>query len=69
MLEGDFRRRRKTIRGGREAWDIKAEEGFTLIVLTVEVSQYTYIRDTKNGPVERCRVTHEIAYVQTRWWY
>jgi hypothetical protein len=20
-------------------------------------------------PVERCRVTHEIAYMQTRWWY
>jgi hypothetical protein len=33
-----------------KSWEIKAEEGFTLIALTVEASQYTYIRDAKNGP-------------------
>jgi ABC-type molybdate transport system ATPase subunit len=33
-----------------KSWEIKAEERFTLIALTVEASQYTYIRDAKNGP-------------------
>ena len=32
------------------SWETKADEGFTLIALTVEPSQYTYIRDAKNGP-------------------
>ena len=32
------------------SWETKADEGFTMIELTVELSQYTYIRDTKNGP-------------------
>ena len=32
------------------SWETKADEGLTLIVLTIELSQYTYIHDTKNGP-------------------
>ena len=30
-------------------WDRKAEEGLTLIGLSMQPSQYTYIRDAKNG--------------------
>ncbi len=46
------------IRKGKEAkrdekegkeWDRKAEEGLTLIGLSMQPSQYTYIRDAKNG--------------------
>ena len=33
-----------------QSWETKAHEGFTLIVLTVKPSQYTYICNTKNGP-------------------
>ena len=32
------------------SWETKANEAFTLIALTVEPSQYTYIRNAKNGP-------------------
>ena len=31
------------------SWETKANEIFMLIALTVELSQYTYIHDTKNG--------------------
>jgi hypothetical protein len=36
-------------REGEKAWDTKAEEGLTIIGLTVEPSQYTYIRNSTNG--------------------
>lgn len=34
---------------GGEDWEKKAEEALTYIGLTVETSQYSYIRDAKNG--------------------
>jgi hypothetical protein len=36
-------------REGEKTWDQKAEEGLTVIALTVEPSQYTYIRNSTNG--------------------
>jgi hypothetical protein len=34
---------------GKEEWAKKAEEGLTIIGLTVEPTEYTYIRDCANG--------------------
>ena len=34
---------------GKEEWAKKAEEGLTIIGLTVEPSEYTYIRDCTSG--------------------
>jgi hypothetical protein len=50
IWEGPLRVTAELIEMVQYAWEIKAEEGFTLIALTVEASQYTYIRDAKNGP-------------------
>jgi hypothetical protein len=36
--------------GDTKDWEKKAEEGMTIIALTVQPSQYTYIRDCINGP-------------------
>ena len=40
---------KSTTRDGDKAWEAKAEEGLTIIALTVDPSQYTYLRNSKNG--------------------
>ena len=40
---------KSTTRDGDKAWEAKAEEGLTIIALTVDPSQYTYIWNSKNG--------------------
>ena len=40
---------RPTTREGEKTWDTKAEEGLTIIALTVDPSQYTYIQNSANG--------------------
>ena len=46
-------------------WETKADEGFTLIALTVELSQYTYICNAKNGP-EAWKVLKDIYKKNSR---
>ena len=40
---------KSSTREAEKSWDTKAEEGLMIIGLTVEPSQYTYIRNSKNG--------------------
>jgi hypothetical protein len=47
------------------AWETKAEEGLTIIALTVEPNQYTYIRNSTNG-VEAWTALKEIYEKNSR---
>ena len=52
-------------REGDKSWDTKAEEGLTIIALTVDPSQYTYIRNSANG-VEAWTALKEIYEKNSR---
>ena len=56
---------RPTTREGEKTWDTKAEEGLTIIALTVNPSQYTYIRNSANG-VEAWEALKEIYEKNSR---
>lgn len=56
---------KKSTRDGEKSWETKAEEGLTIIALTVDPSQYTYIRNSKNG-VEAWTALKEIYEKNSR---
>jgi LTR polyprotein gag-polypeptide-like protein/zinc knuckle protein len=56
---------KSSTREGEKAWDQKAEEGLTVIALTVEASQYTYIRNSTNG-IEAWNALKEIYEKNSR---
>jgi hypothetical protein len=56
---------KSSTREGEKTWDTKAEEGLTIIGLTVEPSQYTYIRNSTNG-VEAWTALKEIYEKNSR---